>query len=106
MENGTYFYDDFNDALNNLYNDGAFQSDISLLEADQKEITEIVKIMKDAPEEFSSTYDDLKQLYSAYQTFSGLAVNSSGSYNSYSDSVEKATDEVIKYYNNLKLYLD
>lgn len=106
MENGTYFYDDFNDALNNLYNDGAFQTDISMIEKDQEDITEIVKIMKDAPEEFSSTYDDLKQLYSAYQTFSGLAVNSSGSYNSYSDSVEKATDEVIECYNKLKLYVD
>ena len=106
MENGSYFYDDFNDALKNLYNDGAFQSDISSLEADQKEITEIVKIMKDAPEEFSSTYDDLKQLYTAYQTYSGLAVNSSGSYNSYSDNVEKSANEVIECYNKLKLYID
>lgn len=106
MENGTYFYDDFNDALKNLYNDTTYNSDISSIKKEQEDITEIVKLMKDVPEEFSSTYDDLKQLYSAYQTFSGLAVNSSGSYNSYSDSVEKATDEVIKYYNNLKLYLD
>lgn len=51
--------------------------------------------MKDVPEEFSSTYDDLKQLYSAYQTFSGLAVNSSGSYNSYSDSVEKLPTKLL-----------
>lgn len=36
MENGSYFYDDFNDALKNLYNDTTYNSDISSIKKNRK----------------------------------------------------------------------
>lgn len=100
------FYEDFNDALNSLADDSTYKSDVDLVKAAQDTILEMIKYLKDTPEEFSDEYASLKELYSAYQSLSKLAVNPTGSYNSYSDSYTQADTEVGKCYDNMRLYID
>ncbi|MGN0611782.1 MAG: hypothetical protein ACI4JI_08365 [Ruminiclostridium sp.] len=105
-KDGYFFYDDFNDALNNLADDSTYKSDVDSVKEAQDTILEMMKYLKDTPEEFSDEYASLKELYSAYQSLSQLAVNPTGSYNSYSDSYTQADTEVGKCYDNMRLYID
>lgn len=106
LKDGYFFYDDFNDALNNLFNDETYKESVEKVNAVSEVIKKMMKYMKDAPEEYTSAYDELQQFYSAYQSLSDLAVDVNGSYNSYSDNVSDAQDNIIKCYNKLKLYID
>ena len=100
------YYDDFNDALGNLFNDVVFKLRINELKSNQSEVAGLMKKLKEPPEEYRDAYDALKDFHEAYQELMDLAINPTGNLTSYTQNFNSADSDVVKYYKALKIYLD
>lgn len=101
-----YFYDDFNDALRELFSDSSFQSKISSIENNQESVAELMKALRNPPEEYEEAYDAVKDCYDAYLSLTNLAISPTGSLQTYTTSFNDADTKTLNAYNALKLYLD
>ncbi len=101
-----YFVDDFNDALNNLFSSTAFNFMVYAVESNQEQVTELMKDLRNPPDEFEDAYDAIKELYDAYNALTNLVTDPSGSLTSFSQSFHEADTELANCYNAMKLYID
>lgn len=83
------FYDDFNDALNNLYNDKDFSSQINLIRENQEEVDRVMKKLVNPPQAWEEAYTALKQYHSTYAQLTNMVIIPIGSYNSYTERLTK-----------------
>ena len=100
------FYEDFNDALSNLFSDSGFIEDTEYVEQYQDTVTSLMKEMQDPPEEWEEAYDSLKEAYDVFYEFTNMVINPSGSYTTFSSNFSELDSEFATCYNNLILYLD
>lgn len=73
MKNGVFF-DDFNDALYNLYADPNFLELCNNIVSNQYEIIYLMKDLKNPPKKYEDAYAVLNKLYDSYINFSNSAV--------------------------------
>ena len=101
-----YFVTDFNDALNNLFEDSSFQTKISNIEKNQDTMNSLMKELKNPPEEYEDAYEAVSELYDAYLTLTNLVVNPTGSLQTFSDDFNDADSEALKCFNAVSIYLE
>ena len=101
-----YFVKDFNDALNNLFEDSSFQTRISNIEKNQDTMNSLMKELKNPPEEYEDAYEAVSELYDAYLTLTNLVVNPTGSLQTFSDDFNDADSEALKCFNAVSIYLE
>lgn len=101
-----YFVSDFNEALQNLFMDTNFSSQISEIEENQKTVNSLMKELKNPPEEYEDAYEAISELYDAYLAFTNLVTDPSGSLQSFSDNFNDADTEMLNCYKAMELYLD
>lgn len=99
------FYD-FNDALNNLFADSEYISDIDKIESSQTLLIDLMKQLKNPPEEYQEAYQALQKLYDTYLELTNLAVNPTGSLQNYSNNFNTADSNFLKHYNAIKIYVN
>lgn len=99
-----HFVEDFNDALNNLFADPEFSLQIDNIVENQAIVNSIVGQLKNPPEEYKSAHESLSECYDAYLTFTGLAVNPTGSLNTFSEDFENADTEFLHCYHVMEFY--
>lgn len=106
-ENSGYgaFYDDFNDALVNLFCDEDFRGSISEIEDNQEFVADMMKDMKNPPEEHKEAYETLKDLYDEYLELTNLVTNPSGNLQSFSTSFNTADSDFMNCYRSMQLYI-
>ena len=63
---GYSFNEDFNDSLSALFSDVTFKSKILGIEINQKSVSELMKKLKNPPEEHKEAYEAIKEFYDAY----------------------------------------
>ncbi len=100
------FNDDFNDSLSKLFSDSSFKIDISAIEINQSTVSELMKALKNPPEEYEEAYDAIKELYDSYLELTNLAINPSGSLQTFSSNFNNADSEVSIKYNAMKIYIE
>lgn len=100
------FYDSFNDALGNLFNDSSFIEDTLIIEMNQSDVEDLMKSLKNPPEEYDDAYDAVKDCYEAYLELTNLALNPSGNLQTYSSNFNNAVSAFLKCYNSLNIYID
>lgn len=100
-----YFVEDFNEALNNLFADASFNAMLSVVESKQERVTEMMKDLRNPPDEFEEAYDAIKDLYDAYNALTNLVTDPSGSLTSFSQSFHDADTEFANCYNAMELYI-
>lgn len=100
-----HFVEDFNDALNNLFADSEFSLQIDDIVENQRTVNSIVGRLKNPPEEYKSAYESLSKCYDAYLTFTNLAINPTGSLNTFSEDFSNADTEFIHCYHLMEFYL-
>lgn len=61
--------------------------------------------LKNPPEEHKSAHESLSECYDAYLTFTGLAVNLTGSLNTFSEDFENADTEFLHCYHVMEFYV-
>lgn len=101
-----YFVDDFNDALNELWEDSNFNRDVIYIENNQDSVKELMKKLQNPPKEYVEAYDALKEFYNSYLEFTNLAVEPTGSLNSYTESYNELDSETLNNYDKMKMYLE
>lgn len=101
-----YFLDDFNDALFNLFFDEEFMSDIESIESNQDAVQEAMREMMDPPEEYEEAYEALSELYDAYLTLTNLAVDPTGSLQSFTEDFNEADADAANCLQAMTLYID
>ncbi len=99
------YYDDFNDALSNLFSDKDFTTKIAALKMNQNAVMSRMKDMTNPPDEWAEAYKALQDFYDAYITLTNLAISPSGSLMTYSSNFNNADSEVLNTYQKLQLYL-
>ena len=104
-ENGR-FVDDFNDALLNLYIDNDYSKKIESIESNQESVAQSMKDMKNPPDDWKDAYDDLKSLYDAYIKLTNMAVNPTGSLQTFSNDFNSADTAFSTEWGKMKLYFD
>lgn len=101
-----YFVSDFNDALQNLFADESFNEQINSLKDNQTAVQDLMKEMKNPPEKYEETYEVLSELYNSYFNLTNLAINPSGSLQTFSANFNEIDTEFINRYNEVMIYLD
>ena len=101
-----YFVSDFNDAIQNLFADSSFSSQISEIEENRDTVNSLMKQLKNPPEEYEDAYEAVTEFYDAYLALTNLAINPSGSLTTFSSSFNDADTEALNCFNALKLYLE
>ena len=99
------FVSDFNDALNNLFSDESFNTDMARLSANQQQIKADMKEMVTPPEGYGEVYKALKDLYDSYLSFSNIVLNCNGSLESFSNDFNEADEDILKKYYTAELYI-
>ncbi len=104
--NGYGFNDDFNDSLTALFSDSGFKSKISSIKSNQEAVSDLMKALQNPPEEYEEAYDAIKEFYDAYLDLTGLAINPSGSLQTYSNNFNNADTETVNCYKAMEIYVD
>lgn len=99
------FYDDFNDALWNLFRDSEFSDQIDAIKDNQAEVESLMKQLVNPPADQKEAYDTLQDFYSAYLQFTNLVTDPTGSYNSFSSNFSDLDDKTVNCYQKMKLYI-
>lgn len=104
MENGD-FVADFSIALDKLYADADFGATLSAIKANRDDVYNWMQALRDPPKKYKQAYEALCNLYDQYWKLTGAAIDSSGSYNSYTEAFENydtatadAVDQFARYH--------
>lgn len=100
-----HFVTDFNDALGNLFSDPDFCAQIDSIMENQETVNSIVGLLANPPEEYKSAYESLAKCYDAYRRFINIAVNPTGSLNTFSADFDDADKEFMRCYQAMDFYL-
>lgn len=101
-----YYVSDFNDALQNLFSDSSFSSQLADINDNKDTVNSLMKKLKNPPEDYKNAYDSLSKLYDAYISLTNLATDPTGSLQTYSQNFNDADSETLNCYNALKMYLE
>lgn len=100
------FYDDFNTSLMNLMESTEFSSNIKDIKDNQEQVQNLMKGMKNPPEEYEDAYDALKTFYDSYTKLVNLAINPTGNLTNYTSSFNNADTDTLNAYKAAALYME
>ena len=89
-----------------MFSDKTFTSQIADIEENQDTVAALMKQLKNPPEEHKEAYDAIKEYYYAYIELTNLAVNPTGSLQTFSNNFHEADTNVLNCYNAVKLYIE
>lgn len=101
-----FFLSDFNDALENLFDDSSFLSKVDNVSDNQDMVNSLMKKMKKPPEEYKEAHDKMLEFYDEYIILTNLATNPSGSLQTYSNSFNESDTKAVNCYKALEVYLE
>lgn len=87
---------DFNEALQNLFNDKSFSEDISSIKSNKNTVQELMNALKNPPDEWQNAYDDLEEAYDAYLDIVNLTTSPTGSLQTFSSNFNDADSSAAK----------
>ena len=90
--------DDFNDALDNLFADEDFQATNESIETSRDLVDMYMEELKNPPEKYAKCYDTALELYGKYKNFTNMALDPTGSYETFTDDFSEADDETVELY--------
>ena len=94
------FYSDFNDAIEELFDDKKFSEKYSKIAEDKLEIDNYMYELKDCPNSCADKYELLSQLYDAYYEYYDSVTNIYGkTYKDFGKDFTKASKSFFKFWN-------
>lgn len=100
-----YFYDDFNDSLNNLYNDTDFLEKISSIKNNKRDVINIMRELTNPPTEYKEAYESLKKCYDEYISLTNMIISPNGTLTSFTDEYNKLDSALAKDLESLSVYI-
>lgn len=105
MKNGSIWPRDFNKALQLLFSDSDFSSDIGEIKNNQEAVLSLMKKLTSPPDEYKTAYGAITDLYNAYTEFTDCVISPSGSLSTYSSAYGEAQTNFLKYYKSVQIYI-
>lgn len=87
---------DFDEALANLYADADFINKLTGIQEGVNTTDGYMSALKNPPKKYESLYEDAVDLYAEFSIFTNMALNSTGSYNSFTEKFQETDDEVAE----------
>ena len=100
------FNDDFNTSLALYMTSDEYLSDVDEINDIHDEVQELMKKLKNPPDEYEDAYDALKDFYDAYLKLVNLATDPSGNLQTYTTSFNNADTDALNYYKAALLYVE
>ncbi len=100
------FNDDFNTSLLLYMLSDEYTADTDRLNEIHDEVQELMKKLKNPPEEYEEAYSALKDFYDAYLKLVNLATDPSGNLQTYTTSFNTADSDALNYYKATLLYIE
>ncbi len=105
-ENGE-FYDDFNDALNQIYADEDCYQKMKAIGDNQVEVQDLMKKLINPPEECKESYEAIKEMYDHYIEFTNLVTHPEGhSLQTYLEDFNDTDTATANSLDKVELYID
>ncbi|MDO4393061.1 MAG: hypothetical protein Q4C80_01435 [Bacillota bacterium] len=105
IKNGK-FVEDFNDALTNLFEDESYTESVSKIKESRSNVNVLMKQLRNPPKEYEAVYTDLKELYENYLKLTSMVINPRGSYNEFSEELNKYDMMVLESFEKVDVYLE
>jgi len=93
---------DFNDALDLLYGLDETKEEVNAIKANREQTDYLMGLLKDPKPEFEKSYSLLEELYDVYYDFTKLAMEPTGSLQSYNDDFREYDSEYLKRHDKLE----
>lgn len=96
-----FFVDDFNIALTNLYKDSSTKAKITGIESNQSDVQTVIRDLQNPPVGLENCYETITELYTAYKGLTNLAINPTGSYNTFTSSKNEKIENFMEAFDKL-----
>ncbi len=96
-----FFVSDFNDALQNLWDDSDIENTLAGIESNQDSVKAMMKKLQNPPEKLDKCYDTVSDLYESYKVLTDLAVNPTGNYTTFTSNKSNAVSDFMASYEKL-----
>ena len=96
----------FNDALDYLFTDQEFSSQLLNILDESSNIQKEMKSVLNYPDSCKNAFDATEELYEDYLTLVRMATDPSGSLNSYLEDYKNNSSKFLNAYDRLSLYID
>ena len=100
-----YFYGDFNDSLNNLYNDTDFLEKISSIKTNKRDVINIMRELTNPPAEYKEAYESLKNCYDKYISLTNMIISPNGTLTSFTNEYNELDSSLAKDIESLSVYI-
>ncbi|SHJ67703.1 zinc ribbon domain-containing protein [Pseudobutyrivibrio xylanivorans] len=105
-DEGGFFYEDFNDALDSLFEDEDFLNDLREINDNLEEVNDEMRELQNPPKGCSQMHDAFMDFYDAYYELVNCALDPTGNLESYSNDFSDADEDSAKYFDKLKVYFE
>lgn len=95
------FYDDFNTALSKLFSDSSTVSQISNIEGYQDSAKSLMEKIQNPPAGLENCYETATDMYTAFMSLTNLAINPSGSLQTFNQDRNSKINTFLDLYNKL-----
>ena len=103
---GYKFYDDFNEALSNLFNDYSFSKKLDSIKENLVSVNSMMKELTNPPKKYQEAYIILKDFYDAYLELTNLVLNPTGSLQTFTDDFNEADSKVANDLKKISIYIE
>lgn len=100
------FYEDFNDSLDNLFNDFSFLGDLREINDNLEDVNDMMKELQNPPKGCEQLHDAFMDFYDEYYELVNCALDPSGNLTSYSEDFNEADENTAKYFDKLQVYFE
>ena len=97
-----YYSGDFNEALASLFADPNTVQTVSEIEANQDAVNDLYKKLQNPPDGLANAYSAYEEMHDAYVKLTKLAINPSGSLQSYGTEFREADNDCVDAFEKLK----
>lgn len=95
----------FNEAVQNLFEDTNFSTKVSVIKNDKMAVDEYIRSLKSPPSEYEKCYDAVLNFYNEYCLFVEITTSPSGSLTTFSQNFNDADKEMSSAYRIVKSLL-
>lgn len=102
MSGGFGFNSDFNTSLYALMSDSSTLATISAIEENQTSVETMMKDLQNPPEGLEKSYETVMELYTVYKSLTDLAINPSGSLETFGQNKNQKIEKFLELFQKLE----